>query len=841
MFLTSLLLIIHRIAAYPAGESHGTEALDVLPSLANSYNAIESTKGDSILNGTSLSDAVRTELTVPYSIHNESLNADYECFPGKLYKTKRARTRDCLGAIMSLPSGHEVGQFHTGGVQDDHELPVKVHAPKGEIPQTQICLITVDIGIGETDESTWLVVTNRVKLLIDACAVGMYLEGRTGGTTTTGKYGRINITVEKSHSTGTSASNQQHAGNGLLGSSDASNSNETFTLGSENGGTMSQKVYGWVWHKKPLEAHLDKLVNAQTFEEWEITASQIDELLNTDLWRQNASSKYYDFRLIYERRKAIVKAREDEDILGLVNLLRSGLVRNLGNITAPKLFNRAYAGTKLLIEEYITQVALAIKYVTALPAASNYESGWTSQAKLDLLHDTRQAFGRSTLVLQGGGMFAYCHLGVVRALHLRGLLPRIITGTGTGALVAALVGIHPEDELLDFLNGKGIDITSFAQERKLSTDDETQGILTEQRQSNTQATLNRLINLIRYGRLLDSDILESCVREHVGDLTFEEAYARTKRVLNITIPTSGRGGVPNLLNYLTAPNVLISSAAQASSITTFALHQPLTLLCKDETGAITAWSKSHAQTLTFHPHRLDPVTASGTTGMDSPLSRIAELFNVNHFIVSQARPSLAPFLRTDLQHPSSPRQKRGSGLVIALLRLATGEVHHRLSQLDALGFLPLGIRRFLIDEAVPGANLTLVPDLRPTDLIRVIMEKPGPTSLSLPLPIALTNGNSDENRGSEEAGNARLEYWVRQGERSVWPNVCSLKIRCTVEVELDRCYQLVRRRKPLDAMGGGMEVARRRAGSAESGKSGNGNGNGNGRKRMRASSLGLRG
>ncbi len=60
------------------------------------------------------------------------------------------------------------------------------------------------------------------------------------------------------------------------------------------------------------------------------------------------------------------------------------------------------------------------------------------QLKLDFIHDTRQAFGRSTLVLQGGAIFGLCHLGVVKALFLRGLLPRIITGTATGALIAAL-------------------------------------------------------------------------------------------------------------------------------------------------------------------------------------------------------------------------------------------------------------------------------------------------------------------------------------------------------------------------------------------------------------------
>ena len=258
-----------------------------------------------------------------------------------------------------------------------------------------------------------------------------------------------------------------------------------------------------------------------------------------------------------ERRRAIVDATEEEDILGLVNLLRSGLVRNLGNITTPRLYSRAYAGTKLLIEEYVTQVALAIEYVAALPTTQGYENGWTSQAKLDLLHDTRQAFGRSTLVLQGGAMFGLCHLGVVRALHLRGLLPRIITGTATGALIAALVGIHTEDELLDFLNGDGIDLTAFARNNGEEII-EQDSVISRYQDGWFQTFLRRMARFIREGYFLDVTVLEECVRANVGDLTFEEAYARTKRVLNITVATSGHGGIPNLLNYLTAPNVVSS-------------------------------------------------------------------------------------------------------------------------------------------------------------------------------------------------------------------------------------------------------------------------------------------
>ena len=189
------------------------------------------------------------------------------------------------------------------------------------------------------------------------------------------------------------------------------------------------------------------------------------------------------------------------------------------------------------------------------------------------------------------------------------------------------------------------------------------------------------------------------------------------------------------------------------------------LKCKDETGAIVPWASS--QEITFRSWR-----QANYSDRDSPLSRIAELFNVNHFVVSQARPYIAPFLRSDLQHPT-PRKSaaRRRGLTIPLLRLTGLEIHHRLRQLDSLGFLSAPVRRLLVDEDIPGASLTLVPDLSPGDFWK-LLETP-------------------TKRG--------LEYWILHGERSVWPAVGALKVRCAVEVELDKCYQVVRRRKPLDA------------------------------------------
>lgn len=42
---------------------------------------------------------------------------------------------------------------------------------------------------------------------------------------------------------------------------------------------------------------------------------------------------------------------------------------------------------------------------------------------------------------------ALYHIGVVKALNEQGLLPRIISGTAIGAMIAALICIHTDEEL----------------------------------------------------------------------------------------------------------------------------------------------------------------------------------------------------------------------------------------------------------------------------------------------------------------------------------------------------------------------------------------------------------
>ena len=111
--------------------------------------------------------------------------------------------------------------------------------------------------------------------------------------------------------------------------------------------------------------------------------------------------------------------------------------------------------------------------------------------------------------------------------------------------------------------------------------------------------------------------------------------------------------------------------------------------------------------------------------------------------------------------------------------LIAPEVRHRLRQADMVGLVPARLRRFLVDDRVPSPSVTLVPQVTARDFVRLL----------------------------EVPTRSNLEYWIRKGERSVWPAVAALRIRCVIETELDRVYQKTRRLKPEDVvlMAGGAK------------------------------------
>ncbi|PHZ09651.1 patatin-domain-containing protein [Rhizopus microsporus ATCC 52813] len=473
------------------------------------------------------------------------------------------------------------------------------------------------------------------------------------------------------------------------------------------------------WHKykenKPENRMINQLKNAKTFEEWQERAKELDKYLKNDQWINKPESKIYDYKLIKSRLEHQRKAREIGDVDNMMYLLRVGLLRNFGGICDRRLFSHAYVGTKQLIQDYMEEVVRQIEYIESTP-------DFEPQAKLKFFSDTRQSFGCSALVLQGGTALALYHIGIVKALNEQGLLPRIISGTAIGAMIAALICIHTDEELPTILQPDGINLTAFSNKRA------------------TGHFKRRITRFLKYGYLMDMKVLQECVRANVGDLTFEEAYARSKRVLNISVSSSRTQEVPQLLNYLTAPNVLIWSAACCSTASA-GLFGSCDLMAKDKNGNIVKWISSNVKW--NHWSETSPAES------ETPLYRLSELFNVNHFIVSQASIYAIPFIAKaqNLHHET---------LIHKLAYIVASEFKHRLYQLDQLHLLPRAFRG-VIEEKMSG-NVNVVPDLNFSDL-NILFSNPSHQSLA---------------------------YWILHGERSIWPLIAFIKTRCMIELALDR-------------------------------------------------------
>lgn len=173
-------------------------------------------------------------------------------------------------------------------------------------------------------------------------------------------------------------------------------------------------------------------------------------------------------------------------------------------------------------------------------------------------------------------MFGLCHMGVMKTLYEAGMLPRIICGSYVGAIVASFVCIQdPQDLPALFSGNRGVDLGVFASAKR-----GTPG----------STWRRKIVRFLKQGHLLDIRVLEQCARDNMGDITFKEAYQKSGgRILNIYVYSKRKHEVPVLLNYLTAPDVVIWSAACASCILP-GVYDTVTLMTKDDRGRLSAWS-----------------------------------------------------------------------------------------------------------------------------------------------------------------------------------------------------------------------------------------------------------
>jgi len=93
------------------------------------------------------------------------------------------------------------------------------------------------------------------------------------------------------------------------------------------------------------------------------------------------------------------------------------------------------------------------------------------------------------------------HLGVIKALFQQGVLPRIFSGSSAGSLIASLVCTRTDEELPSMFDLTNISLDAI----------ERRGEGTARR---------RVTRLLKTGYLFDIKVLQECVRENAGDVTF---------------------------------------------------------------------------------------------------------------------------------------------------------------------------------------------------------------------------------------------------------------------------------------------------------------------------------
>ncbi|CAG8784048.1 7370_t:CDS:10 [Gigaspora margarita] len=298
----------------------------------------------------------------------------------------------------------------------------------------------------------------------------------------------------------------------------------------------AKKFYDAVLLPRDPRAYYKHLLDvASNYEQWSEAAKILDQLEGKDQWKNDAKSPDYDYDLLQQRLQQLKKARKSGDLSHMTFLLKTSLARNLADMGQPKLYAYTHIGTKKLIENYIAEVVKQMNII-----CDTESDDISTKDKLEFFINTRQSFGRTALLLSGGATFGLAHIGVIKCLYECKLLPRIISGASSGSIFAAILCTKTDDEIPETL-------------RKLSST----GFHLEvfERSSTPETWLIRINRFLKQGVLFDADILTECMRHNIPDMTFQEAYNRTRRILNITVSTSTVYEMPRLLNYLTAPDV----------------------------------------------------------------------------------------------------------------------------------------------------------------------------------------------------------------------------------------------------------------------------------------------
>ncbi|NNC55314.1 MAG: DUF3336 domain-containing protein, partial [Pseudomonadales bacterium] len=220
--------------------------------------------------------------------------------------------------------------------------------------------------------------------------------------------------------------------------------------------------------------------------------------------------------------------------------------------------------------------------------------------KYDFFHRASLCFGRSALMLSGGGSLGHFHLGVIKALKERDLVPHVISGSSAGSMVSAIYGTRSPQEMAEYLDVESL-VAEFSAEA---------GELQRMREG-------------KVGNYSTEEVMAALERL-IPNLTFQEAYDRTGCYINISVAPAELHQTSRLLNAITSPNVLVRDAVLASCAVP-GVFPSVALRAKDASGLIQDYLPGRRW-------------IDGSFSEDFPIKRLSRLYGVNHYIGSMINP-----------------------------------------------------------------------------------------------------------------------------------------------------------------------------------------------------------
>ncbi|WP_273776833.1 DUF3336 domain-containing protein [Acinetobacter sp. GSS19] len=354
------------------------------------------------------------------------------------------------------------------------------------------------------------------------------------------------------------------------------------------------------YRMKKLKRQLER---AESYEEWKSIALKLDEESGAQEWKYDNTSEYFDAELISHRLNLLKKYRTQDRIVDLIYILREGLTYDIANIGHPMLFTATYVGTKKIIEDYVEEVSHSLYYLV-----SSNCNGMSVQERIDFFENCQRAYGQPALMFSGGATLGLFHSGVCKALMEQDLMPKVLSGSSAGAIMAAMMGTAAHGEAMNILQGDHFFSDAFH-----------------------FRTLSEMLK--GNGGIADVKYLKKFLVENLGDLSFEEAYKRSGLHVNIAVAPYDSVHDARILNKFTSPNLLVWSAVLASCAVPI-LFPPVRLTSKRYDGVHT-------------PYMANTRWVDGSVRSDFPQEKMARLYNINYTIASQVNPHVVPFMQTD--------------------------------------------------------------------------------------------------------------------------------------------------------------------------------------------------